>query len=123
MVKKTIQWCEREFGTLSTRCRFEVKYYKSAKYHGYYQSAGRKITVFVEDSMPLKQVVDTIIHEYTHYMQMKSGWSERWYAIYDFIFGYWNNPKEVQARAMGARYRRKCLKHLIHNEGILEGDY
>ena len=65
---------------------------------GTYGYASRKITVYVYPSLALKSLCETLIHEYTHHLYIKTKADQNEYDRLTRIHGYWNNPHEIKSR-------------------------
>ena len=67
----------------------------------------------VWDNQKLIDLVETIVHEYVHYLQFKS---ERFYLksvkLRDKL-GYENNPFEIEARIIADKLKDVCLNSLM----------
>ena len=46
----------------------------------------------------MKRAVEVLIEEYIHYLQ-----SPTWYTRYDRMYGYWDNPYEIEAKRIAKR--------------------
>ena len=101
IVCETIRWCETNLGTKSKRVNYCVrtlgKRYSPA--YGVYDYNNRTITVFRNYSPTVKCVVQSVLHEYTHYLQ-----NLRWYDNVLKKVGYTNHPQEKEARVVETMY-------------------
>ena len=101
IVCETIRWCETNLGTKSKRVNYCVrtlgKRYSPA--YGVYDYNNRTITVFRNYSPTVKCVVQSVLHEYTHYLQ-----NLRWYDNVLKKVGYENHPQEMEARMSETMY-------------------
>jgi hypothetical protein len=74
----------------------EIHFFKSNKKntnYGEYYNNGNIIKIWWKDHGGIVELAKTMVHEYAHYLQF---WP--WYNRYNAIYGYENNPYEVQAR-------------------------
>ena len=101
IICETIKWCETNVGTKSRPVNFCVrtlgKKYEPA--YGMYDYNTRTIMVFRNYSPTVKCVVQSVLHEYTHYLQ-----NLRWYDNVLKKVGYENHPQEIEARMSEKRY-------------------
>ena len=101
IVCETIRWCETNLGTKSKRVNYCVrtlgKRYSPA--YGVYDYSNRTITVFRNYSPTVKSVVQSVLHEYAHYLQ-----NLRWYDNVLSKVGYDKHPQEVEARKIENLY-------------------
>ena len=114
-VNLVIDWCQKNMEFPKGHKYYptvEVKYYISKKKSGDYTSNSRVIRIFVNNHQTIEELVDTCIHEYTHYLQMPKNIHQLEYTKYNSTKGYHNNPYEVDARKKAAFYTPKCIKDL-----------
>jgi Zn-dependent peptidase ImmA (M78 family) len=88
----------------------EVKYYINKKKSGDYSSKSRLIRIYVNNHQTIEELVDTCIHEYTHYLQLAKETQQLEYTKYNKTKGYFNNPYEIDARKKAKFYTPKCIK-------------
>lgn len=97
-VRQALLWCEKHIKKPPRSYTYELKYYKAKKVHGTYQFATRKITIYVYPSLKLKSLCETIIHEYSHHLFIRTQADQNEYDRLTRKHGYHNNPHEVNAR-------------------------
>ena len=59
---------------------------------------GADCSVNLAPCRTMREAVKYMIHEYTHHLQ-----SPTWYTRYDNMYGYWDNPYEIEAQAVADR--------------------
>ena len=116
IVRETIKWCRDFFGE-NHRRKNEFTYYvgpqpkrllkKYGKYYGCYDCMENKLSVFPENNKNIKELIQTTIHEYTHYTQPIRS---KYYKL-DEQYGYIRNPFEVVARKNEELYKL-CWKQI-----------
>ena len=116
IVRLTIQWC-REFLGENHRRKNEFSVYvgpqpkrllkQYGKYYGCYDCLENKLSVFPENNKNIKELIQTTIHEYTHYTQPIRS---KYYKL-DEQYGYIRNPFEVVARKNEELYKI-CWKQI-----------
>lgn len=80
-------------------------------YCGYYDNSDLVVRIYPIYIKSKFDHIRTIIHEYTHYVQMYDSQREDYkYAKLNDVWGYENNPFEVEARENEIKYMR-----LIYN--------
>ena len=110
----TKKWCEDNFG-VSTRKRRDLVVFiskrarKIKKYevYGVYCFFRNKITIYLPNCRTKYDLVSTMIHEYTHYLQ-----SRGMYKYYEDEYYYSTNPYERQARRNEVKYTKTCIRDI-----------
>ena len=74
---------------------------------------GKQIVIYVYDNLDVDCLVDTVIHEYSHYLQFEKKASEQDYNKQHEEMGYWDNPYEVKAREIAKQKRKECLNWVL----------
>ena len=75
-----------------------IYFFKSNKKntnYGEYYNHSNTIKIWWKDHGGLGELARTVVHEYAHYLQF---WP--WYNRYKALYGYENNPYEIQAREL-----------------------
>ena len=114
IVRLTIKWCKGFFGVNNRRgnelsiytgpqSKLQVKKY--GKFYGCYDCEINRLNIYPENNPTIKSLIQTVIHEYTHYMQPIRS---KYYKL-DEQYGYQNNPFEVVARVNEKLYKN-CWK-------------
>lgn len=112
--KLTLEWCENNLG-INTRKRkkllLDISYKERVKgkdiYYGKYCFNANKITIYVINCETLHDVISTMIHEYTHYLQSSSK-----YRLYSKTYYYSQNPYERQAKRNEEKYTKSCYNEI-----------
>jgi Zn-dependent peptidase ImmA (M78 family) len=76
-------------------------------YYGNYCLYKNQITIYINNCETLKNLVSTIIHEYTHYLQPMGRYKE-----YEKYYYYSTHPFERQARRNETKYTDTCLSSI-----------
>lgn len=82
---------------------------KSTNFGQYYR---QKITIYPYNMRSFKDIITTIIHEYTHFLQMPNKYDMKLYQKHD----YSNHPMEIEAAEFEKKYYKKCYYHLRKNK-------
>ena len=111
VVKYATQYCTETFGTRKKRNPFTVSIVKQRSgepAYGQYCPYDNKLFIYHNNCPTVKLVIQTVIHEYTHYLQpVKSKYSK----LMD-IYGYDKHPMEVEAREMENEYYKDCWNYI-----------
>ena len=113
-VMLTLKWCKKNFGVNDrkrTKLEIEVtdrnRSIKKAMVYGNYCFYRNKITIHENACKTAYDLVSTVIHEYTHYLQSRNR-----YKIYEQSYYYSTNPYEREARRNEEKYTKLCLKEI-----------
>ena len=102
-------YLEQKFGTKKRKNKLSVSLVSSEtpeKYMGEYFPRTVRIVIYTKYNKYLREIIKTIIHEYTHYLQpiLKS-----YQSIYKRV-GYDAHPFEIEARFNEFAYYKDCWK-------------
>ena len=114
-IREVIRWCVGHFGLpprSRTWPRVALRYYKHRKVMGTYQQRSKLITVYWGSHADLREVVNTVIHEYQHFLDIRSGKDDRAYDKEIKEVGYQDNSFERKAREVANRWQKACFKDL-----------
>lgn len=115
IAKLAYAWCESNFGhpLKTVSANFKVSDDRRvSNLTGYYLD--RDIVIYVRNCRSYADVIRTVIHEYTHYLQMPKMTDNSKYCRMDKIYGYDNNPFEVEAVENEKKYYQVC-KNFIYS--------
>jgi Zn-dependent peptidase ImmA (M78 family) len=109
-----IKWCKNFFGENErkrSKLHIEVterkRRIKQADVFGNYCFYRNKMTIHTNTCRTLYELVSTVIHEYTHYLQSRNR-----YKYYQDNYYYSTNPYEKEARRNEDKYTRKCINDI-----------
>lgn len=113
-VNLTIKWCKNFFGA-NERKRTKLKIKLSEKnkkikgdiVYGNYCFYRNTITIFEPSCKSVYDIVSTVIHEYTHYLQSRTK-----YINYQDNYYYSTNPYEREAKRNEDKYTKICIKEI-----------
>ena len=106
-------WCERYFGHPLKTALVDFKVSEDGRVFnllGYYLD--REIVIYIKNVNNYADVIRTVIHEYTHYLQMPKMTDNSKYCKMDEIYGYDNNPFELEAVKNESKYYKKCSNYV-----------
>jgi uncharacterized protein YjaZ len=115
--EEALKWCQDNFG-LCDRKRTELKFIvserkrmmKSCIVYGNYCFFRNTITIYLPNTVTIHDIVSTMIHEYTHYLQSRTKYRE-----YEKTHYYSQNPLEKEAKRNEEKYTKMCIKHIKKN--------
>lgn len=81
--------------------------WKKSECAGLYQYQDNEITIFVKEHLTVRDLIDTVIHEYTHYKQPMSKYSKLLKKN-----GYKNHPLEIEAIHKAKTFRKECWHNI-----------
>lgn len=110
----TIKWC-RDFFGVNERKRTKLKVtfshrerkIKNSVVFGNYCFWRNVITIYLPHCNTTDEIVSTVIHEYTHYLQSRPR-----YQNYQKEYYYSTNPYEKEARRNEEKYSRLCYNEI-----------
>jgi hypothetical protein len=117
-VRLALKWCEENIEKTKRSYRYELKYYKAKRTMGTYHFRSRKITVYVYPSLDLKSLCSTLIHEYAHFLHIKTQADQNEYDRLERKHGYWENAHERLSRAFESRYVDELWAYM---KGVITG--
>ena len=112
VVEDTFQWCVNKFGSplkSGEVPKLRVRFTGSKSMCGCYTK--RELFVFPNNMTSLKDLVATVVHEYTHFLQMPGLKDMNKYFKMYKVDGY-DNEFEREAFAAEKKYTQKVMKHL-----------
>jgi Zn-dependent peptidase ImmA (M78 family) len=109
-----LKWCRDHFGE-NDRKRTKLiidlskknKKHKNDIFYGHYCFYRNKITLYENSCKTVYDIVSTVIHEYTHYLQSRTK-----YLSYQDAYYYSTNPYEREAKRNEDRYTKTCIKDI-----------
>lgn len=108
-----VAWCEQRLGKPPLDVSITVNYSRrNGKILGRYRSNG-EIVIHVnhEHHQDFRHLANTIIHEYTHALQMNRRKNQLRYEEESARVGYYHNPFEVEAREVADRLEDELLEY------------
>ena len=112
-VQITLNWCCSNLGTINHPYQLKIHYYRHKKYGGRFLFNSKQIVIYVYDDLTLEYIVETVIHEFYHFIQLQKKAHEQDYNKKHYEVGYWNNPFEIEARKVAMQHRENCLKWVL----------
>lgn len=114
---EAIKWCRKNLG-LNERKRKKLDFVVMdwSRKKGRFQFLGNycfyknRMVIYAPNCNSLYELIATVIHEYTHYLQ-----SGPQYRKYEKIYYYSSNPYEREAKRNENKYTKICLKDIRKN--------
>lgn len=114
IVKYATKWCVANFGVNNRRHKpFKVsirKQVSGSPRYGEFNHIDNTMVLFHNNCITVKLLVQTLLHEYTHYMQPIRG---SYFKLLD-EYGYVKHPMEIEARESEKLYS-ECWKYVKNN--------
>jgi hypothetical protein len=121
-VREVIRWCMQHQGLpkgSKTGPRLLLRYYRHRKVMGTYQQRSKTITLYWGSHVDLKEVVNTLIHEYQHFLDIRTNQEDKAYDKELKQIGYQQNSFEKKAREAANRWDKACLQEM-KQRGLLK---
>ena len=117
MVENVLHWCELNHSIPKYRGKlsYEIRYYNHTKLEGYYCAYTRTIILYLNNEKTIIDILDTLLHEYKHHIDMRTQKEvKQYFKVLDEI-GYDDHPFEKAARLFAQKYRDECFKTFKDN--------
>jgi hypothetical protein len=117
MVDNVLQWCELNHSIPKYRGKlsYKINYYSHSKVGGSYCGYTKNITIYISPDKRIIDVVDTLLHEYKHHIDMRTQKEvKQYFKVLDEI-GYDKHPFEIASRNFAQKYRDTCFETFKDN--------
>lgn len=112
--KLILKWCYDNLGKSKYRSfsKLKISISRSIKTHGLYEEDGELSVIYInpDKHRSFNEFIDTIIHEYTHFLQ-----GLRYYDQIMEITGYDKHPMEHSSNLLAVILKRKCRREVFSN--------
>lgn len=117
MVENVLQWCETNHSIPKKRGKlsYKINYYNHTKLDGCYCGHNKEITIYLTNEKKIIEVVDALLHEYQHHIDMSTQKEVKLYFKQLNDFGYDTHPMEITARNFAEKNRDQCFKTFKNN--------
>ncbi|MFA6151757.1 MAG: hypothetical protein WC716_10590 [Chitinophagaceae bacterium] len=112
LVNAIVEWCIHHIGDKQNQPNIEISYYPHRKKYGCYLIDKKLIRIYIKNHKNIETLALTIIHEFVHYIEIKTDKESKNYARLQHDFGYKTNPYERSANLIAAQYYQQCLMDL-----------
>lgn len=113
--REVIRWCMQHLGLpkgRKTGPRLLLRYYRHRKLMGTYHQSSKTITLYWGSHASLREVINTLIHEYQHFLDIRTNQDDKAYDKELRQIGYQDVSYERRARQVAHRWEKACLKEL-----------
>lgn len=112
--KLILNWCYENLGKSKYRSfsKLRVSISRTIKCTGLYEEDGENSVIYINPGRhrSFNEFIDTIIHEYTHFLQ-----GLRYYDQIMEITGYDKHPMEHSSNLLAVILKKKCRRDLFSN--------
>lgn len=112
MVQAIVDWCIQHIGDQQNQPNVQISYHPHRKKYGCYLIDKKLIRIYIKNHKSVETLALTIIHEFVHYIEIKSDKESKNYARLQQSFGYETNPYERSANLLAAQHYQQCLMDL-----------
>jgi hypothetical protein len=110
---KILEWCLKTYGKSKFNKPFPTLEFKKSDYYtegcmAFYDEIESTIFIAKDLNKDIKELTNSIIHEYTHYKQ-----NMRHYQILALYLPDHKNPMEIEAERIANKDTKKCIKELF----------
>lgn len=117
MVEDVLNWCHQNYFPTSKnhKLQFKIYYYQHKKVEGMYCGISKTMILYLTPDKKVIDIVDTILHEYKHYIDIQTIKEvKHYFEVLDQI-GYEKHPLEISARRFANNHRVKCFEKFQKN--------
>lgn len=112
LVQAIVDWCIQHIGDQQNQPNVQISYYPHRKKYGCYLIDKKLIRIYIKNHKSIETLALTIIHEFVHYIEIKTDKESKNYARLHQDYGYQTNPYERSANRIAAQYYQQCLMDL-----------
>ena len=107
-----LKWCYNRINHAQIKMpQLIVSYEKDTRIWGVYRPSKNQMVIYVHKHETIRELTNTIIHEFVHATQ-KNGSFNASYDEFNKSLGYWNNPYEIESRAIAKDNEEECILEL-----------
>lgn len=112
LVHAIVDWCIQHIGDKQNQPNVQISYHPHRKKYGCYLIDKKLIRIYIKNHKNVETLTLTIIHEFVHYIEIKTDKESKNYARLHHSFGYETNPYERSANLIAAQYYQQCMMDL-----------
>ncbi|MES2479533.1 MAG: hypothetical protein V4561_10620 [Bacteroidota bacterium] len=112
LVNAIVDWCIHHIGDQQNQPNVQISYHPHRKKYGCYIIDKKLIRIYVKNHKSIETLALTIIHEFVHYIEIKTDKESKNYARLQQDLGYETNPYERSANLIATKYYQQCLMDL-----------
>jgi len=120
-VRQVVKWCALNLGLPADSKRLPnitLRYYRHLRYEGLYFQGSKEIVLYWDSHSDLINRINTIIHEYQHFLDIRNKKHDQEYAKELNIVGYQKNIFEKRARKTASDWERNCYDAMV-SKGVI----
>lgn len=120
--REVIAWCAENLGLPPKTKKLPlvtVRYYRHKKWGGLYCQSTKEIFIYWNGHHNYLSRINTLIHEYQHFLDLRNKHDDKEYARELKAVGYHNNIYEKRARQVAADWEKLCYQAMI-KKGIIK---
>ena len=107
-----LKWCIRRINHAQIKKpQLIVSYEKDKRIWGVYRPSKNQMVIYLHKHETIRELTNTIIHEFVHATQNKRSFNTS-YNEFNKSVGYWNNPYEIESRAIAKDKEEECILEL-----------
>ena len=103
-----LQWCAQNIHDNNTSFELKIIYRKPTNIMGRYSYYYKRMEIYIDHSMTLIELTNTILHEYIHVLQGAPKKNAN-----KLQSNYYDDPFEIEAREMAEKFQNKCYDEII----------
>ncbi len=112
LVNAIVEWCIHHIGDKQNQPNIQISYHPHRKKYGCYLIDKKLIRIYIKNHKSVETLALTIIHEFVHFIEIKTDKESQNYARLQQDFGYQTNPYERSANRIADQYYQQCLMDL-----------
>lgn len=120
-VRQVIDWCVENLGLPPKTNQLPgitLRYYEHKSWGGLYSPSSKEIIVYWNSHDSLLSIINTVIHEYQHFLDLQTGKDDKAYTREMEKVGYYKNIFERRARKVARKYEKSCFT-AMKGKGII----
>jgi len=110
---KVIEYSIKKMGSHNQLPKLKFIKIKEKDTLGHYIPSKNEIVVDLDKHDKLLEVLETILHEYKHYVDLYYDKSMIDYNKGLEKHGYWNHPNEIASREVSNKLKEKCFEFIV----------
>lgn len=122
-VRQVVGWCAEHLGMppkIKRLPTITLRYYRHSKWSGLYFQSKKEIVIYWGNHLDLLSLINTIIHEYQHFLDLRTRKDDQEYAKELKKVGYLANSYEKRARNTASIWERQCYKAMMEKGVIIK---
>lgn len=121
-VRQVVSWCSEYLGMppkINRLPNITMRYYRHSKWSGLYSQYNKEITIYWDNHWDLLTLINTVIHEYQHFLDLRNSKDDQEYAKELAKVGYYKNIYEKRARKTASIWERQCYEAML-KKGVIK---